>query len=396
MPRKKISEYRAKTILSDALGLPYHGISVDADRPLASQLKRLQPEGRFVVKVDQGVKGRFKQGLVLLDVASSDVPQALESLVAKGYRYLLVEPFAPHEDSAEYYLAIERARAGNMVMFSKLGGINVESQASEIVREHLVPSSSGRIEDTLGLSSGSLDRLAAVFQDNYCSFLEINPLVVTSGVPQFLDAAVEVDDQAAPFVHERWTPADFRELGTKTPEEQAVVELASQSQASFALKVINPDGAFFLLLSGGGASIVMADEVANLGYGAQLANYGEYSGNPNVEETYLYTRQVLSLMLKSNSPRKVLIIGGGVANFTDIRQTLKGVIRALDETKEQLRAQQIKVFVRRGGPHEVEGLAQMEAFLIREGLHGLVAGPELTMSKIIPAAAQSLENTEVN
>jgi len=396
VPRKKISEFRAKTILTGALGLPYEGVTVDATRPLPPQLKHLRPEGRFVVKVDQGVKGRFKKGLVLLDVPTWNVPEAIESLAAKGYRYLLVEPFAPHADAAEYYLAIERARAGNMVMFSKLGGINVESKASAIAREHLVPSSSVRIEQHLGLTPGTLDRLADTFEANYCSFLEINPLVVENGLPQFLDAAMEVDDQAAPFVHDRWTPADFRELDTKTPEEQAVAELAAQSQASFALKVINPAGAFFLLLSGGGASIVMADEVANLGYGTQLANYGEYSGNPNVEETYLYTRQVLSLMLKSKSPRKVLIIGGGVANFTDIRQTFKGVIQALNEAKSELRKQHIKVFVRRGGPHETEGLAQMEAFLLREGLHGLVAGPELTMSKIIPAAAKSLETTEVS
>jgi hypothetical protein len=79
-----------------------------------------------------------------------------------------------------------------------------------------------------------------------------------------------------------------------------------------------------------------------------------------------------------------------VANFTDIRQTFKGVIRALDEAKAELKRQGITVFVRRGGPYEAEGLAQMESFLLREGLHGLVAGPELPMSRIVPAAADSL------
>jgi succinyl-CoA synthetase beta subunit len=154
--------------------------------------------------------------------------------------------------------------------------------------------------------------------------------------------------------------------------------------------LLNPDGAFFLLLSGGGASIVVADEVNNQGHGQLLANYGEYSGNPNAEETYLYTKQVLSLMLKSKAPRKVLIIGGGVANFTDISKTFKGVIQALSEVKVQMRKQNIKVFVRRGGPNEADGLAQMEKFLLREDLHGRVAGPELTMSKIVPLAAETV------
>ena len=390
MPRKKISEFRAKTILTEALGLPYLGATVDAEKPLEAQLKHLPADQHYVVKVDQGIKGRFKKGLVLLDQPFAQLPDAIKSLADKGYRFVIIEPHASHPETAEYYLAVERTRAGNMVMFSKLGGIHVESQAGAIKREPLMPSSSAHIEQTLELPAGTLAKLAEVFQDNYFAFLEINPLVVIDGVPQLLDAAVEVDDQAAPFVHERWTPADFRDSVKLTPEEIAVKELAGQSQASFALRVINPNGAFFLLLSGGGASIVVADEVANLGYGQELGNYGEYSGNPNVEETYLYTKQVLSLLLKSTAPRKVLIIGGGVANFTDIRQTFKGVIQAIDEVKGQLREQGIKVFVRRGGPHEAAGLAAMEAFLQREGLHGLVAGPELTMSKIVPAAAASL------
>jgi succinyl-CoA synthetase beta subunit len=390
--RKKISEFRAKTILNDALGLPYAGVTIDTEAPhWREHLGHLSDDQHYVVKVDQGVKGRFKKGLVLLDQSVEQLPDAIETIAAKGYHYLLVEPFAAHGEHDEYYLAMERTRAGNFVMYSKLGGIHVESKADSIQRAELTADGAKTAETALGLKKGTIQTLGDVFQDNYFAFLEINPLVVSDGTPQLLDAAVEVDDEAGPFVHERWTPADFRDASHLTPEELAILELASQSQASFRLKVLNPDGAFFLLLSGGGASIVVADEVNNQGYGKELANYGEYSGNPNVEETYLYTRQVLSLMIKSKAPRKVLIIGGGVANFTDIAKTFRGVVQALTETKEELVKQGIKVFVRRGGPNEAEGLAQMEAFLIREGLHGQVAGPEMTLSKIVPLAADSIK-----
>jgi succinyl-CoA synthetase beta subunit len=388
--RKKISEFRAKTILNGVLGQEYAGVAIDAAGDVAKQVKRLPAAGRYVVKVDQGVKGRFKKGLVLLGQEHADLASGIKTLAAKGYRYLLVEPFAPHAEEAEFYLSIERTRAGNFVSYSRLGGIHVESKADAITRVRLEPESAADVSRELGLPAASLGALADTFDDNYFAFLEINPLVVNDGVPQLLDAAVEVDDEAAPFVAERWTPADFRDPSQLTPEEEAILELASQSQASFRLKVLNPDGAFFLLLSGGGASIVVADEVNNQGYGKLLANYGEYSGNPNTEETYLYTKQVLSLMLKSKSPRKVLIIGGGVANFTDISKTFKGVIQALDEVKEQMRKQHIKVFVRRGGPNEAEGLAQMEKYLLREDLRGRVAGPELTLSKIVPLAAETV------
>ena len=96
--------------------------------------------------------------------------------------------------------------------------------------------------------------------------------------------------------------------------------------------------------------MVVADEVYNRGLGEQLANYGEYSGNPNSEETYLYTKAVLELVLASKAPKKVVFLGGAVANFTDIAKTFAGVIQALDEVADGLQSQGVKVFVRRGGP----------------------------------------------
>src|SRR5207244_5834547 len=119
------------------------------------------------------------------------------------------------------------------------------------------------------------------------------------------------------------------------------------SQASFKLDLLNPDGSIFMLLSGGGASIVLADEVYNLGFGKQLANYGEYSGNPNEEEVYLYTKNLLNLLLHSKAHQKILIIAGGVDNFTDIRITFKGIIKAFEEVKEQLSEEQTTIYFKR-------------------------------------------------
>ena len=168
------------------------------------------------------------------------------------------------------------------------------------------------------------------------------------------------------------------------------MQLAAKSQAAFSLEVLNPHGSIFMMLSGGGASIVLADEVAGQGYGKELANYGEYSGNPNAEETYLYARNILSLLLKSKAKKKVLIIAGGVANFTDVRITFKGLIKALDEEKLQLKEQQIKIFVRRGGPFQEEGLAMMSSFLEKEGIFGVVQGPELVLTDIVSQALKSI------
>jgi succinyl-CoA synthetase beta subunit len=286
---------------------------------------------------------------------------------------------------------IDRTRAGNVVMFSQQGGIEVEAKVGSIERQIYRPSSARAIEQTLGLSPGVLAHLVQVFDDNYFGFLEINPLVVTNGQLELLDAAVEVDGAAASLVAGRWSADDFRGQRQRTPEERVVGELAASSQSSFNLQVLNPNGQVFLLLSGGGASVTLADEVYNQGFGAELANYGEYSGNPTADETYLYATQILHLLLRSPARSKVLVIGGGVANFTDIRVTFSGVIQALQDAESALQDCGAKVFVRRGGPYEADGLAAMQAYLESAGLLGAVAGPEMTLAEIIPLALKSLK-----
>jgi succinyl-CoA synthetase beta subunit len=387
--RKKLSEFRAKSLINAAQGWEYPGVSLDAEtKNWQAGLDNLNPDWHYVVKVDQAEKQRFKKGLVLLDRSLTDVTRDAQDLFGKGYRYVLVEPFAPHEASQERYLALSRTRVGTMVAISKSGGIDIESSADSI--EHHVYT--GDPIDGLALSRERLQTLVETFDKNYFSFLEINPLIIDGDNFGALDAAVEVDDEAT-FFESGWTHDDLRSPLSRgiTKQEQTVKELNEQSQASFSLELINPDGSVWLLLSGGGASVVVADEVCDMGFGAGLGNYGEYSGNPNTEETQHYTEQVLSLLLQSKAPKKVLIIGGGVANFTDIKQTFKGVIAGLQTHQDQLQEQGVKVYVRRGGPHEAEGLAAIKTYLDQAGLTGLVAGPDLVLSEIVSAATQGLE-----
>ena len=114
-----------------------------------------------------------------------------------------------------------------------------------------------------------------------------------------------------------------------------------------------------------------------------MADYAEYSGNPNEDETYLFTKEILSLVKRSTGKNKVLYIAGGVANFTDIRSTFKGVIKALEEYGNDLKKQGVKVYVRRGGPNQEEGLKMMHQCLHKLGILGRVAGPEEILTNII-------------
>lgn len=387
MARKRISEFRAKTLLYQELGVPYTGQFITDTKP---QPIGIDKKKRFVVKVDQGVKGRFKKGLVKLNQTGETISTAIKELQEKGYTQFLIEEMQLYEPSDEKYLSIERTREGYKILFSENGGVDIEKN-QHIIQTNIIPYEK-TTKNIPGTDAKFLQTLLHTFDKYYFSFLEINPFILHNTNYILLDAAAEVDSTASFFVEDAWAEEDFTHQTTKqkTQEEKNVELLAAKSQAAFSLEVLNPNGSIFMMLSGGGASIVLADEVYDQGFGKELVNYGEYSGNPNAEETYIYARNVLTLLLKSSAKKKALIIAGGVANFTDVRKTFVGIIKALDELKHDLQKQQVKVFVRRGGPYQNEGLAHMKQFLETTNLLGIVSGPEMVLTDIVTEAIATI------
>jgi ATP-citrate lyase beta-subunit len=392
MPRRKISEHRAKTIISTALAIKYVGWSIKNNAISPSAIARVAGYKNYVVKVDQAVKGRFKKGLVLLDVKQADIASSLKKLEAKGFSSFLVEPYASHNNRDERFISITQHRDGLIVSCSSKGGVDIEANTESIETFSVTNDFNyKKLAEKSQISEEKLQKLVAAFVDNYFVFLEINPYVVNDDVITVLDSAVEVDDAGQHFVS-TWNNDDIREANThRVEQEEAVKELNKGSAASFSLSLINPQGAIFLLLSGGGASVVIADEVYKKGFGAQLANYGEYSGNPSLHEAQKYTSQVLELILNSDAPKKVLFIGGAVANFTDIATTFAGVINAIDEKAEALAKQNLTVYVRRGGPNQEKGLANIKKCLERHGILGGVYDPSVTLGDALDRALEGLK-----
>jgi ATP citrate (pro-S)-lyase len=267
-----------------------------------------------------------------------------------------------------------------------------------------------------------ITRLYAVYVDCQFTYLEINPLVVipnddaTWASVHFLDLAAKLDQTADFECGVKWAiarspaalgvtaassangtvnidagppmefPAPFgREM---TKEEAYIAELDAKTGASLKLTVLNPNGRIWTLVAGGGASVVYADAIASAGFADDLANYGEYSGAPTESQTYHYARTVLDLMLRApmDPHGKVLFIGGGIANFTNVASTFKGVIKALREYANTLNEHNVQIWVRRAGPNYQEGLKNMKAAAQELGLNAKVFGPEMHVSGIVPLA----------
>lgn len=393
MPRRKLSEYRSKTLLTCALDLPYEGWAIDTETSPVFANSLVGQDGLYVVKVDQGVKGRFKKGLVSIETPVKDITDTLLTMGEKGYSSFIVEPYYEHSIENERYLSMVSTLDGVRLNVSMKGGVDIE-KATETVSSFLIDDSIDwiSISNITGIDESKLQAMITFFKDNYCTFLEINPYVVDGSELKLLDIAIEVDDAATSYV-ESWTVSDFRSAPrVLTDEEKTVGSLNENSPASFTLQMVNPNGSIFLLLSGGGASVVIADEVYLAGMGESLANYGEYSGNPTHEETYIYASAVLRLLLASNATSKVLYIGGAVANFTNINKTFSGIIQAIDEFSEQLRDQRVKIFVRRGGPFQKEGLAKMHSTLQKYDLLGAVNDQTVEIGDSINDALKGVSN----
>lgn len=205
--------------------------------------------------------------------------------------------------------------------------------------------------------------LYQAYQELYFTYLEINPLVVMDNSIHILDLAAKLDSTADFICRPKWGEIDYPPpFGRDAfPEEAFIADLDAKSGASLKLTILNRNGRIWTMVAGGGASVIYSDTICDLGGASELANYGEYSGAPSEQQTYEYAKTILNLM--TSSPKhpegKVLITGGGIANFTNVAATFRGIITALREFQPKLVEHNVSIYVRRAGPNYQEGLRKM-------------------------------------
>ena len=363
MAQRGIREYDAKRMLAKYLpdyltDFSYRGeialVSPDTDLDsLAAENPWLEVK-KLVVKPDQLFGKRGKLGLVLLDATWNEAraylkenmgSEAVVGGMAGKLTHFLVEPFVPHRE--ELYVAISSDYDGDNIFFSPEGGICVEEKWDEVAQVRVdvlegidrvdlhskLPSSLG---DRLPVVESFIKALYRFYVDLGFAYLEINPFTFDDGSIVPLDLVAKLDDAEEYWQSKKWDGLIFPEPFGRTmcEEELFIKDLDSKTGASLKLTVLNPKGRVWTMVAGGGASVIYADTICDLGHAGELANYGEYSGDPNTEETYLYCKTILDLMTREKDPEgKVLMIGGAIANFTDVAKTFKGIVMASRSTR---------------------------------------------------------------
>lgn len=423
MAQRGIREYHGKKMLSrhldayleDKTGYDGKIVLVDSttDWNILQKDNSWLTSEKLVAKPDQLFGKRGKHGLVLVNKDFAETRKWVEERLGKKQvvngiegtlTHFIIEPCVAHE--VEYYAAIKSAADGDTIFFSLEGGINVEENWDKVVSIK-VPILGGidavDVESPLPASLGPKKKLVAGFLKGlyqyfaalHFAYLEINPFAIAGNSIIPLDMVAKLDDTAEFCCAKLWGddiefPAAFGQ--NLSPEELKIRELDALSGASLKMTLLNPDGIIWNMVAGGGASVIYADTVCDLGFAKELAFYGEYSGNPSTSLTYEYAKVVLDLMTRKPDAQgraKTLILGGGIANFTDVAKTFTGIIKALNEYGDKLKKVNARIFVRRGGPNYQEGLANLKIAADKLGVPIEVHGPEYHMTRVVSDALRS-------
>ncbi|MEK6713472.1 MAG: ATP citrate lyase citrate-binding domain-containing protein [Nitrospirota bacterium] len=357
-------------------------------------------DGRLVAKAHEAIGSRMKLGLVKVDLDLKGSIGATKKIL--GHKVgtmtisqVIISEMVPHE--VEYYLAVKSTREGADILMANFGGIEVESRWSDIKRTSIEVGDSPSIEqleklakeagfkgDMTGRVAQFAKKLFDCYEQEDGQYLEINPLSVTSDGELIALDMVTMLDADSRFRHPDWNFNFASEFGRPyTEDETAVMEIDSRIKGSVKFIEI-PGGNIALLPAGGGASVYYADAI--VAQGGKIANYAEYSGDPQDWAVEALTERVAAL-----PDIEHIIVGGAIANFTNVKKTFAGIIAGFRNVRAKGKLKNVNIWVRRGGPYEKEGLEAMRA-LEQEGFKIHVYDRYTPLTDIVDYALQGKTN----
>ncbi len=282
---------------------------------------------------------------------------------------ILVEEEIAKEDQ-EYYLSFSYStEARGPVMTFGEGGTGAEGKGA---KTYPVDINKGPFEQDLPANLiDTANKLWEVFLKYDCELAEINPLVIAKdGLVIALDSKVILDDDAD-FRRDMKFP-ERNLFGRASTEREIEARKIDQGDHRGTAGSVywDLDGDIAVLAAGGGGSVVNMDALIALG--GKPANYTEHSGNPPREKL-----KKLTQVLLSKPGLKGLWIVGGTANFTDIYETLMGVVEGLREVKPK---PTYPIVIRRGGPNDQKAFEELKLIGQKEGFNFHIFGRETPMT----------------
>jgi len=293
----KIQEYHAKGILSS------HGIPIPTSQYFASFSEQEAPFLPCVLKSQVLVGSRMKNGGVLFANNQEEFKKALSELMIKPIRGVdpegvLVE--TKSEISREFYCSIfvNRVERNISVSFSEQGGIDIEAHPESVKTasyEEMIPYLTQHYSELL---ADIVRKMRKVMEDEDATYIEINPIVLTSdGEYVALDCVMDLDENAY-FRNENYP--NYMDL--------------SELKAPF--HYVRLDGDIGII--GCGAGIVMATMDAITMKGGRPADFLDIGGGARKEVTL----EALSTLYDEGIRHIAMNIFGGITSCDEIARAV--------------------------------------------------------------------------
>ena len=328
-------EHAAKPLLAKA------GIAVPEGRLVTTAAEAAEAcaaIGPVVVKAQVPAGKRGKAGGIRLVKDADEAREAAKAILGMKIGAYTVERLLVEAQAAiasELYAAVlnDPESKGPLVMFSAVGGMDIEEIAAErpeALRKLAIDVRKGFSEaDARGMLNGldlakSADAVAAVlvalyqaYSENDAELVEINPLaILVDGRVFALDCKFVLDDSSIK------RQAEISAKGT--PDRLTELETRGQS---LGLKYIDLDGEIGVLANGAGLTMTTMDVITY--HGGRPANFLEIGG-----EAYTKAVPALELVLANPNVRSLVANFCGAFARTDVMT--EGVINALETLKPSI------------------------------------------------------------
>jgi succinyl-CoA synthetase beta subunit len=328
-------EHAAKPLLArHGIAVPTGGLAQTPDEAAALAARI----GAVVVKAQVPTGKRGKAGGIKLAATPDDARRHAKAIIGMeiaGHKVekVLIEEQMPIKRELYAALLNDPSSKGPLVMFSTVGGMDIEEVAATApdklrrkpidIRRGFDRAAAETLVQGMGLGAAEgkvADALAKLYQAYVAldaELLEINPLIIMrDGRVIALDCKFVMDDCA--IVRQ----PDLARAGT--PEKLTAREMKAKAAR---LKYIEIEGDVGVLANGAGLTMTTMDVIRH--HGGRPANFLEIGG-----ESYTQAKPALELLLSNPGIKSLVINFCGAFARTDVMT--QGVIEAIEALKPRL------------------------------------------------------------
>ncbi|WP_110473180.1 ADP-forming succinate--CoA ligase subunit beta [Candidatus Karelsulcia muelleri] len=323
----KLHEYQAKKILKTfGIKVPYRIIASKMEETVYAAKKIFKKTKKYicVIKAQINAGGRGKGGGIKIANSIKDVYKKASNIIGKKLvtnqtnkkgkmvkKVIISEEVYTTGKNKEYYLSIfsDRNRYKNILIYSKEGGIEIESKKKSVFFKKIDPYigiqefQMRKIALNLKMKDSALMNLKLFIKNFYNAYiasdaylLEINPLLITKKNEILAIDAKGILDENAMFRHIDYKSMDWDDLDSR--------ELEAKKAGVNFLKL---DGEVACMVNGAGLAMATMDMIKLTG--ANPANFLDLGGQADLKRI----KKGLDLILKDKKVKLILInIFGGI------------------------------------------------------------------------------------